>query len=95
MTTGERAVTPQAIIGDRRSLSCPGRPGEATWSPAATADSWRAVAMAAAAAGHASGLVLASLAERVIGAEAAVLPSAAARVAEAWPAWRAVAGREA
>ena len=46
---------------------------------------------AAAAAGHASGLVLQSLAERIIGTNAAAIPAAAMRVADAWPAWRAVA----
>jgi hypothetical protein len=70
-------------------------PALASWSPAATAAAWRSTAAASAAAGHASGLVLRSLARRAahVGLGPAVvarLQQATQAVQAAWPAWRAV-----
>jgi hypothetical protein len=67
----------------------------ARWSPAATAAAWRSTAAAAAASGHASGLVLRSLARRAgrVGHHPGVverLQEAAEAMQGAWPAWRAV-----
>jgi hypothetical protein len=69
---------------------------QSCWSPAATSASWRKHALASAIIGHASGLILRGLAERVkqlaVGpAICAQLQSAADASSQAWPKWRAVA----
>ncbi len=68
---------------------------DARWSPAATSLSWRRDALASAIAGHASELVLQTLAERAgqLGMEplfGARLRTAAWHMARAWQSWRAV-----
>jgi hypothetical protein len=70
--------------------------GQARWSPAANSTSWRRHALASAITGHASELILRSLAERarqldLSPAVRAQLASASDAVSQAWPAFRAIA----
>jgi hypothetical protein len=70
----------------------------ARWSPAATSLSWRRDALASAITGHASELVLRTLAERasqlgmqpLVGAQ---LRTAAGHMTRAWKSWREVTGQ--
>jgi len=69
---------------------------QSSWSPAANSKSWRRHALASAITGHASELILASLAERarqldLSPAIRAQLTSAADALSQAWPACRAIA----
>ena len=79
-----------AVSAERLRVLARRQAADARWSPAATAVAWRSTASAAAATGHASELVLRSLAERageVDPAHVAQLVTAADAVAQAWPAW--------
>jgi hypothetical protein len=70
--------------------------GQGSWSPAANSTSWRCHALASAITGHASELILRSLAERgchldLSPAIRAQLASAADALSNTWPGWRAIA----